>query len=131
MENTAKIVILGAAAVLVSGVKLEDWKLVEKYAPEALKRMDEDGEPCFRVMACKGSGSATKYGICWGTYISDEGNATVTVLIDESVDDKKAAVMDIMGSALINLMDIEKEIPGVIAGIREKQVSLESHISVV
>ena len=40
MENTAKIVILGAAAVLVSGVKLEDWKLVEKYAPEMMKIVD-------------------------------------------------------------------------------------------
>ena len=131
MENTAKIVILGAAAVLVSGVKLEDWELVQKYAPEALKRMDEDGEPRFRVMAWQGAGSVNEYGICWGTYVSDEGNATVTVLIDEDVNDKKAAVMDIMGSALMDLMDIEKEIPGVIAEIREKQAALESHISVV
>ena len=131
MENTAKIVILGAAAVLVSGVKLEDWEQVQKYAPEALKRMDEDGEPRFRIMACHGAGSVNRYGICWGTYVSDEGNATVTVLIDEDVDDKKAAVMDIMGSALMDLMDIEKEIPSVIAEIREKQAALESHISVV
>ena len=131
MENTAKIVILGAAAVLVSGERLEDWELVQKYAPEALKRIDEDGEPRFRVMACRGAGSVNEYGICWGTYVSDEGNATVTVLIDEDVEDKKAAVMDIMGSALMDLMDIEKEIPGVIAEIREKQAALESHISVV
>lgn len=60
MENTAKIIILGAAAVLVSGVKLEDWKLVQKYAPGALKRMDEDGEPRFRVMAWQGAGSVNE-----------------------------------------------------------------------
>lgn len=39
--------------------------------------------------------------------------------------------MDIMGSALMDLMDIEKEIPGIIAEIREKQADMESHISVV
>ena len=31
MENTAKLYIMGAAAVLVSGVKLEDWKHLYKY----------------------------------------------------------------------------------------------------
>ena len=37
--------ITGACAVLVSDVTLEDWKRVEKYAPEALKIVDEEGEP--------------------------------------------------------------------------------------
>ena len=131
MEEKAKIVILGAAAVLVSGVKLEDWKLVEKYAPEALKIVTEEGEDLFRVMTTSGAGSVNKYGICWGTYLSDEGCATVTVLIDEDVEDKKAAVMDIMGSALMDLQEIEEEIPAVVTDIREKLEKIEAHISQV
>ena len=121
MENNAKIYIMGAAAVLVSAVKLEDWKLAEKYAPEALKIVDEDGEPVFRIATRKGSGSVNWYGICWGSYVSDEGCATVTVLLDDEIEDKRAAVTDVMGSAVLELMDIEKEIPGLLEEIREKQ----------
>ena len=131
MEEKANIVILGAAAMLVSGVKLEDWKLLEKYAPEVLKIVDEDGEDLFRIMTVSGAGSVNKYGICWGTYVSDEGCATVTVLIDEDVEDKKAAVMDIMGSALMDLQEIEEEIPPVLTAIHEKLEKIEAHISVV
>ena len=96
MENKAKIVILGAAAVLVSGVKLEDWKLVEKHMPDALLITGQDGEPVFRVAACFGGGSVNQYGICWGSHTGEEGQATVTVLLDEGVEDKRAAVTDIM-----------------------------------
>ena len=39
-NNMARIYILGVVAVLVSGVKLEDWKRAEKYAPETLKIPD-------------------------------------------------------------------------------------------
>ena len=34
--NTARIQVLGCAAVVISAVDLKDWKLVEKHAPEAL-----------------------------------------------------------------------------------------------
>ena len=128
MENTARIHIMGAAAVLVSTVSLEDWKLVEKYAPEMLVVVDEQGEPAFKVATVSGSGSVNKYGVCWGAYVSDEGMASVTVLLDDEIEDKREAVSDIMGSALLELIDIEKEIPGVIEGIREKQERINALI---
>ena len=131
MENTPKIVILGAAAVLVSGVKLEDWKLVERFTPEEMKIVNDEYETLFKVSVCSGPGSVCREGINWGTYVTDKGNATVTVLFDEDVEDKKAAVMDIMGSALIDLMDMEKELPEVIAKIHEKKAEMEAHISVL
>lgn len=131
MENTAKIHIMGAAAVLVSGVKLEDWKKAENYAPETLVITDESGEPCFKIATGRGSGSINRYGICWGTYLSEEGYATVTVLIGEDVENKTEAVMNIMGSAFLKLREIEKKIPQILAGIQEKRQAMESHISTV
>lgn len=128
MANNPKIVILGAAAVLVSSVKLEDWKLVEKYMPEEMKIVNDEYDTLFQVTVGPGPGSVTKEGVNWGTYVSEEGNATVTVLIDDEVEDKKAAVMEIMGSALIDLMDMEKELPDVIVKIREKMKVMESFI---
>ena len=108
MENTARIHMMGAAAVVVSGVKLEDWKLVEKYAPDALTIVDEDGDPVFRVMTGSGGGSVNRYGVVWGTYLSEEGNATVTLLLDEDLDDPK---------------------PAAVSGVREKMKKIDSCIT--
>lgn len=129
MENTAKIYIMGAAAVIVSGVKLEDWKLVEKHAPEALKIVDESGEPVFKVMTAGGSGSMNKYGVVWSSYVSEEGNATVTILLDDEVENKKEAVMDVVGSALLDVIEMEKKIPGIVEEIHEKLKKIDSCIT--
>ncbi len=131
MENTAKIYIMGAAAVLVSGVKREDWELVEKYAPEMMKIVDEENEPVFRISTGTGGGSVNQHGIVWGSYLGEEGQATVTVLLDEEVDDKKAAVSDIMGSALLDLMEVEKEIPEIVKDIKQKIIDIDSHIIMI
>ena len=131
MENTAKVYIIGAAAVLVSGVKLEDWKRVEKYAPETLKIVDDDGEPVFKVASSEGGGSVNHFGVAWGTYTSDEGYATVTTLLDDDIENKKEAVMDIMGSALLDLREIEQQIPEILENISAKEKEIESCISII
>ena len=128
IDNAAHVDISGASAVLVSDVTLEDWKRVEKYAPEALKIVDEDGETIFLVATRPGSGSINKYGVCFGSYENDGGKATVTVLLDEDVEDKRAAVKEIMGSALLDLNDIEKELPQVLKDIGDKEAEIEKLI---
>lgn len=129
MENTARIHMMGGAAIVVSSIKLEDWKLAEKYAPEALTITDDDGDPAFRVMTGAGAGSISKYGVVWGAYRSEEGNATVTVLLDEDLDDPKAAVMEIAGSALLDLIEMEQTLPDVLSSVREKMQKIESCIT--
>ncbi len=131
MENTAKIYIMGAAAVLVSGRSLEDWKKVEKYSPEALKIVNEEGEIVFTIKTGEGGGSVTDEGICWGNYTGVDGNATVTTPLDDDITDKKAAVMDIMGSAILDLMDLEKELPDLLEKIGEKEKEIEAQIVMI
>lgn len=128
MEKQAKIYILGAAAVLVSGVKLEDWKKVEKFFPEALKIVDEDHDTVFNVRTSRGGGSVSEYGVIWGSYTSSEGYATVTVLLDEDVDNKQEAVTGVMGSALLDLMEIEKDMPDLLAEIKEKEAQIGDQV---
>jgi len=128
IDNAAHVEISGASAVVVSDVAREDWERVEKYAPEALKIVDEDGDALFKVKTCSGSGSINEYGVCFGTYTNDGGKATVTVLLDEDVDDKLAAVKDIMGSALLDLNQIEKEIPDLLKEITEKEAEIDKLI---
>ena len=129
IDNAATIEISGASAVLVSGVKLEDWKKVEKYAPEMLKIVDEDTDDViFKVTTCGGTGSANKYGVCFGAHTNEGGKATVTLLLDEDVEDKIQAVKDTVGSALIDLNEIENEIPNVLKDIEEKEAEIDKLI---
>ena len=128
IDNAAHIEISGASAVLVSDVTLEDWKRVEKYAPEMLKIMDEDGDAVFKVKTGCGSGSINEYGVCFGGYTNEGGKATVTALIDEEVEDKLQAIRDIMGSALLELNNIEKEIPNVLKDIADKEAEIDKLI---
>lgn len=131
MENKARVYMLGAAAVVVSTVKMEDWQLAEKLAPEALTVMDEKGEPAFRVATCKGTGSMNRYGVVWGSYLTEEGYPTVTILIDDEVEDRKAAVMDVIGSALIDLENVEKAMPGILEDLRKKKAAIESYLDLM
>jgi len=128
IDNAAKVEISGASAVLVSDIALEDWEKVKKYAPEALKIVDEDGDTIFKVSTCNGGGSINEYGVCWGSYTNEGGKATVTVLLDEDVDDKLSAVKEIMGTALLDLNDIEKDIPDLLKDIADKEAEIEKLI---
>lgn len=128
IDNAAKVEISGASAVLISDVALEDWKRVEKYEPDALKMFDEDDEPVFCVHTCTGGGSVNKYGVCFGSYTNDGGKATVTVLLDEGIEDKAQAVKDIMGSALIDLTAIEEQLPQIIEEIEKKEAEIDKLI---
>ena len=128
IDNAAHVEISGASAVLVSDVSLEDWQRVEKYAPEMLKVVDEDGDPLFAIKTCCGGGSVNKFGVCFGSYTNEGGKATVTVLLDEDIEDKNVAVKEIMGSALLELNSIEKELPDLLKEIADKEAEIEKLI---
>lgn len=129
IDNAAHVDISGASAVLVSDVALDDWKRVEKYAPEMLKIVEEEtGDPLFKICCGEGGGSINEYGVCFGSYTNEGGKATVTVLLDDDIEDKTVAVKEIMGSALLDLNDIEKELPGVLKDIADKEAEIEKLI---
>jgi hypothetical protein len=133
IDNAASVEINGAAVVVTSGVKLEDWKRIEKYAPELLKIVDaETDDVLFKVKtSCNGGGTINKNGVCFGpeAYANSEGYATITILLDPEVEDKKAAVKEMFGSALIDLNSIEKEAPDVLKDIAEKEAEIDSLIT--
>jgi hypothetical protein len=131
IDNAAEVELNGAAAVLTSSVKLDDWKRVEKFAPDALKIVDEDsGDTLFKVMTSNGTGSANEYGVCFGSYTNAEGYATVTILLDEEVEDKLEALKEVIGQALLDLNEIEKEIPTLLKNISDKEAEIEKLIKV-
>ena len=52
----------------------------------------------------------------------------MTTLLDDDIEDKVAAVKDIMGSALLDLNEIEDELPDVLKDIAEKEAEIEKLI---
>ena len=121
LDNAAKVVVTGAAAVLTSEVKLEDWKRVEEFAPDGLRIEDEDsGDILFKVATSDGPGSVNEYGVLFGS--------TVTVLLDPEEEDKMALVRKNIGPALLDLNLIEAEIPSLLEEIAKKEEEINGHI---
>jgi len=128
IDNAAHVDISGASAVLVSDVDLADWKKVEKYQPEVLRLVDEDGDTTFRVMTGGTVGSADNFGVCFGDY-TNGGKATVTALFDTDITDKVKAVKDMMGNGLLDLNKIEAGIPAALEAIAAKEAEIEALIN--
>ena len=128
IDNAAHVDISGASAVLVSDIDLADWKKVEKYQPEVLRLVDEDGDTTFRVMTGGTVGSADNFGVCFGDY-TNGGKATVTALFDTDITDKVKAVKDMMGNGLLDLNKIEAAIPAALETIAAKEAEIEALIN--
>ena len=129
--NTARIQVLGCAAVVISAVDLEDWKLVEKHAPEALTIVDEDGQTVFRVSTDKGPGCLVKDHAEFGAPVTQEGKATITILLDPDNEDRMGMVRDALASPLLDLIEIEKIVPELKDEVLKKLQEAESCMSLL
>ena len=130
----AKIKVLGNSIVIISSVKLEDFKKVEKYRPSALTLMGgEDGkEPIFRV-GTKHS-NISEYGVEFNCATrDDEKKAMLTMYyIAENEDaDVKDDIIESLGVPLLNLEKIEAIIPTVIEEIDAERASVAAKIEVI
>ena len=129
IDNAAKLVIAGAAAVLTSDVKLEDWKRIQEMSGESLTLVDEDDEPFFKVSVGEGPGAASEYGIEFADETTNQdGKATVTVLLDPTAEDKVGLVKKKIGPALLNLIELEKEVPNILKEIEDMEKQIDQAI---
>lgn len=129
--NTARIQVLGCAAVVVSAISLEDWKLIENHAPEALTISDEKGETVFRVTTDNGPGCLVKDHAEFGASVTRDGKATITILLDPDNDDKMGMVRDVLAGPLMDLIRIEKLVPDLKDEVLKKLEEAESCISLI
>ena len=129
--NTARIHVLGCAAVVVSAVDLEDWKLIERHAPEALTITDEKGNTVFRVTTDKGPGCLVKEHAEFGASVTQDGKATITVLLDPDNDDKMGMVRDVLAGPLMDLIEIEKTVTELKDEVLKKLAEAESCMSLL
>lgn len=129
----AKVTILGDAAVVVSKLKLDDIKMVEKYRPaELVLKGGEDGkEEIFKIGTVAGEGSIGKYGASFGRKTRDEEEkAMVTICVDPEVEDVKEWAADKFGCALNCLNKLEEKLPEVLREIETERQQVLAQISV-
>ena len=60
----AEIKILGSAAVLTAGIKLEDIVKLKKFKPETLELINEEKDVVYAISAGNGE-SFNKHGVCF------------------------------------------------------------------
>ena len=129
----AKITIVGDAVVVTSTLKLEEYKTIEKYRPNALTLMGgEDGkEPVFHV-SVSGSGVINQDGASFVSATHGEyGYATITMCACTESHDIKEWAADKLGAAIINLNKLEAQLPAVLDEINREKAEVMSNISVV
>lgn len=127
----AKVKTMGQAIVVVSDVKLEDIKKIEKYRPDALvlKGGEDNKEEIFRIGT--GNGNINTYGasFCEETR-DDDKKAVITMTTGYKGDDIKGFIADELGVALTNLGKLEKTIPAVIEAIDKERAAIMDDITV-
>lgn len=132
IDNAAKVVVTGSAAIVTSDVKLDDWKRIAKMQPEALALVDDEtDEVLFRVVVGEGPGSINENGVCFGTATNNDGKATVTILIRPEVEDKVQLVKDEIGRALLDLNALEAEVPTILQEIDKMEKEINDNFVVM
>ena len=130
-DNAAKISVKAGVAFVESAMKLSDVKKLAKYAPKPLSLMSDDGKnEVFKVGITSGSGNVNTYGVSFGTGVTKDGNAVVTMMIPEGVDNQKAWVMDKVGSAILSLGKVEKQAAKSLESVAADLTAIESTITV-
>lgn len=128
-EIMCKVFIAGSACVVVSSLTPEDVDLFRLYWPEALDNNYTLDESYFFLEIDDGPGSLSKAKAVLSRCKSAEGKATITLLMDPAVEDKRQWIEKNLGAALAQLDGLEEELLKQIGKVREKQARVEAMIT--
>ena len=104
-----KAVIMGSTCVFVSTLTPEQVDRFKTYMHEALIQTDENGEECFRLdIDDSGPGAISDERVVLSRAKSEEGKATITVLLDPTEEHKDELVMERIGRAMLHLDAMER-----------------------
>lgn len=122
-----KIKVVGKAVVIQS-LPAKDIQSLQIYKPEALVTKNEKDEPIFKVGYNTGAGNASKHGIMFNDVTAD-GKAQLTLVIPESVEDKKAYVTETYAAVFWKLQAAETQIEYQISVLKDQISTLDATVS--
>lgn len=116
---------------LTSSLKKEEMELAKKYAPDALKIKDDDGNDVFAVGYTPAHSNICAKSVTFGD-VDSAGNVFLVgdVPGDLAKDREKAGeyVADVVGVAMPHLKLLEERVPAEIGKIRETRSEVISGI---
>ena len=133
-DNAAVIKIVGGAAVVESAHSLEDLKKIEKYRPDSLALYEGEGAErhmVFLVGSSKGKGNIGAFGAEFGETTTEDGKATITILLPEGTKEPKKWVEDNIGVAILKLNKVEAQYAPALADVADEQAAVRAAITVM
>lgn len=128
-DNGAQAIVVGSSCVIKSTLTPADIKRIKKFHPEALVMEDEDGDPVFAIDIDEtGPGSINENGACFGNAVSTDGKATITVVIEPTVENPIDLVYERLGRALLCLKDMEEQLAETIPDLETEEREIRSMI---
>jgi len=125
----AKIKNAGGAVALVSGLKLEDIRLLKKHRPKALILKEGDDE-VFKVSAGD-TGSVSQFGVCFADATRDEAAlAEVTLLMPADETDVKEFAVDQIGPAILQLNRVEEQATAALTEVKAELEQVRAAVAV-
>ena len=129
-DNAAQAVVMASACIIKSTLTPEEIKNMKKLRPEMLAMVDENGDPVFAIDIDEDMpGSMTDYGACFGNATSEDGKATITMVIDPAAEDPVKLIEDKFGHALLMLDEMECAIAEELPNLREEERRIHSMIT--
>ena len=132
-DNAASATITGSAVVVTSDVKREDLATIEKYRPKMLHLFEGEGDERQEVF-CIGLNEETGWlgrnGAIFGKRTTDEGKATITMVLPNNVTDAKKYVEEQYGVSLLMLDKFEASVEAVLTEINNEKTKISEHITV-
>lgn len=128
----ARIYTVGQAAVITSELTLEDIKVIQKYRRDALTLMggEEGKDAVFTVMASDKGGGINSVGAVFNHATGEHGNACITVMLPDGIEDVKEYLVDKYGQAINCLNKLEYQLPSVLEDIYEEKRAVEDAITI-
>ena len=123
--------VMGCACVITSGFTAEEIANFRNYLPDALCLKDEKDHDIFRIgLDDDGNpGSIHQDHILFCKEKVPEGKATVTLIVDPSIEDKVGLIRERMGLALIRLESLEKQMRENMSRMQENMRKAEELVS--
>lgn len=132
-DNAAKVTVVGEAAIITSGLKLEDIKTAKKYRPDALKLFADEKKTkqVFGIdVTSRSAGMINQNGATFSETTDKDGFATITLTIDRTKGDVMKQVTDTIGMALLQLNKLEAGFGAELEAIQEDQAAIQALVEI-
>lgn len=131
MEKTmSRATIMGCACVITSSLTCEQIEAFKKFHPEALEMKGEGSdEALFTIDINDGPGSFEGGKAVFSRTKTQDGKATITILLDPDIEDKQELVRKTIGPGLLLLKEMEQHLLEAVEPLKEEIQKLDGMIS--